>query len=59
MNKDSYTKEEIKEIIMKLMKDNDTNNNSEFYDGYNDGVHDGYLDVLTQLGIETEEEYRN
>lgn len=56
----------IKEIIESLMKSNDENfENIETYEdksyarGYAEGVHDGLLDILNELGIEIDEEYYN
>ena len=57
-------KNEIMEIILKLMKSNQENfEHIEEYDdesyarGYANGVHDGYLDVLNQLGIDLPKEF--
>ena len=58
----------IKEIIEKLMKSNEENfedikngmyDDKSYAMGYAEGVHDGLLDVLKELGIETDEEYYN
>lgn len=58
----------IKEIIKRLMELNNENfediENGMYEDksyarGYAEGVHDGLLDVLNELRIETDEEYYN
>ena len=58
----------IKEIIKRLMESNNENfediENGMYEDksyarGYAEVVHDGLLDVLNVLGIETDEEYYN
>lgn len=62
------TKTEIKEIIDKFMTSNQENFESanhyqnQNYDkghakGYAEGYHDGLLDIMNELGIETDEEY--
>ena len=61
-----FTKEQMKKIIDNLIKDNepnfeeiDTYENRSYARGYAEGIHDGLLDVLNQLKIETDEEYYN
>ena len=52
----------IKQIVEELIKKNKENLskiNDGWDEGYAYGVHDGYLDVLMALGIETNEEYLN
>lgn len=54
--------DKIKKIIERLIESNNRNydTNKTAYDlGYTNGVHDGLLDVLKQLGIDTDEEYYN
>lgn len=59
-------KDKIKEEFEKLIAQNNENfENIDSYDdrsyarGYAEGVHDGLLDAMNALGIETEEEYFN
>lgn len=57
-----YMENKIKEIIKRLMKQNEENlkhANTSYDEGYMFGVHDGLLDVLKELDIETDEEYYN
>lgn len=58
--------DKIKEIIERLMKSNnenfeniDTYEDKSYAKGYAEGVHDGLLDVLNELGIKADEEYYN
>lgn len=51
----SEYKEELSIIIGDLMEKNKENGDND----YANGVHDGYLDVLMKLGIDTNEEYYN
>lgn len=57
-------KNEIMEIILNLMKSNNENfehigeyEDKSYAKGYAEGVHDGYLDILNQLGIDLPEEH--
>ena len=58
-------KYEIMKIILRLMESNNENfehiddyENESYARGYAEGVHDGYLDVHNQLGIDLPEEYK-
>ena len=62
-----FTETQVKNAIAKLFKENDKRFVCDATDeggllkpydiGYNEGQHDGYVDVLHELGIETREEY--
>ena len=55
-----WMENKIKDIIGKLMKQNAENLkhiNTDYDRGYANGIHDGLLDVLNDLDIETDEEY--
>ena len=58
--KNTYTKEEIKEAIMKLTTSNDENpkNENDYLDGYIDGYHDFAPDLMNALEIEHNIEFR-
>lgn len=50
----------IRDIIESLIEKNEENlkyMESDYDEGYMNGIHDGLLDVLNELGIETDEEY--
>lgn len=57
----TYTEEEIIKIANKLFTDNRKNESADDIDKnpYAAGVHDGILDMLTNLGIDCEEEFIN
>jgi hypothetical protein len=58
----SYMKDKIKDIIERLMEQNEENRKHAKDGGdimYTYGVHDGLLDVLREFEIETDEEYYN
>lgn len=57
-----WMENKIRDIIENLMKQNDENlehANTSYDEGYMNGIHDGLLDVLNALEIETDEEYYN
>ena len=55
------TQEEILKITNKLFADNRENEGADDVDKnpYAAGVHDGILDVFTEFGIDSEEEFLN
>lgn len=57
----TYTQNEILKIANKLLADNRKNENADDVDKnpYAAGVHDGILDVLTNLKIDSKEEFLN
>lgn len=57
----TYTQDEILKIANKLLADNRKNENADDVDKnpYAAGVHDGILDVLTNLKIDSKEEFLN
>ena len=57
----TYTQEEILKIANKLFTDNRENENADDINKnpYAAGVHDGILDMLTNLGIDCEEDFIN
>ena len=58
----AWMENKIKEVIERLMKQNEENlkhSNTSYDEGYMFGIHDGLLDVLKELDIETDEEYYN
>lgn len=57
----TYTQDEILKIANKLLADNRKNENADDVDKnlYAVGVHDGILDVLTNLKIDSKEEFLN
>lgn len=57
----TYTQEEILKIANKLFTDNRENENADDINKnpYAAGVHDGILDMLTNLGIDCEEKFIN
>lgn len=55
-----YTKENLKNIINKFIKDNEDNKiilDTKYDYGYYDGYHDAFVDMLHRLEIPTDEEY--
>ena len=57
----TYTQDEILKIANKLFTDNRENENADDINKnpYAAGVHDGILDMLTNLGIDCEEKFIN
>lgn len=57
----TYTQNEILKIANKLLADNRKNENADDVDKnpYAAGVHDGILDVLTNLKIDSKEKFLN
>ncbi|MDE5830337.1 MAG: hypothetical protein K2H53_01195 [Clostridia bacterium] len=54
-------KENVDKIIKKLIADNEANATEDggYAQGYYEGVHDAFVDVLNQLGIPTDEDFYN
>lgn len=57
----TFTEEQILKVAVALWQGNSGNPNSDNIDKnpYACGVHDGILDVLSELGIKTNEEWIN
>jgi hypothetical protein len=58
VDSETIKKEDVKNIILNLIKDNDGNKDylEDDYDkGYYEGCHDGYLDILLQLGYDLDD----
>ena len=57
-----WMENKIKDIVKNLMKMNEKNFEyieSDYDEGYAEGIHDGLLDILNALEIDTDEEYYN
>lgn len=55
-------KKDLESALNKLLKENEHNlasNNAGYDKGYAEGYHDAIIDVMLQMGIDTDEEWFN